>query len=280
MASPKSNLSSLLKNFSTLGQDELKRKLDEAKWSSFSSLEFPSYNFSSLNWMNQMNVHQNGKRRIEEKNDIDGHFMEFLMHDQMDHFKPFTLICENGITKYQDVFSVQEGNGMFVVSPSHPDATYWIQHIGHCNCMELNNGEVINCIKVIIQSFMKLLPVTLSGPEKSKILLRSFANIKFQITEAHTKYCQESTVIPGGPGGYWPTTAGPGGPGGPVELVQFDDWMNKIIESSKLVCATQSIELKDDVKKLQDITENFGNGMKEMKIKFSELILALNEMKK
>ena len=135
MASPKSNLSSLLKNFSTLGQDELKRKLDEAKWSSFSSLEFPSYNFSSLNWMNQMNVHQNGKRRIEEKNDIDGHFMEFLMHDQMDHFKPFTLICENGITKYQDVFSVQEGNGTFVVSPSHPDATYWIQHIGHCNCI-------------------------------------------------------------------------------------------------------------------------------------------------
>ena len=135
-------------------------------------------------------------------------------------------------------------------------------------------------MKVIIQSFMKLLPATLSGPEKSKILLRSFANIKFQITEAHTKYCQESTVIPGGPGIRYhqePTTAGPGGP---VELVQFDDWMNKIIESSKLVCATQTTELKDDVKKLQDITENFGNGMKEMKIKFSELILALNEMKK
>ena len=116
---------------------------------------------------------------------------------------------------------------------------------------------------------MKLIPPTLSGPEKSKILLRSFANIKFQITEAHTKYYtplpytipgQESAVN--------------------VELVQFDDWMNKIIESSKLVCATQSIELKDDVKKLQDITENFGNEMKEMKIKFSELILALNEMKK
>ena len=100
-----------------------------------------------------------------------------------------------------------------------------------------------------------------------------------------------------------------------VELVQFGHWMNKIIESSKLVCSTQSTELKDDVKKTQEQlsalslkiddtkilqnhgkkieelmqanigrTENFGNGMKEisgniveMKIKFSELILALEK---
>ena len=49
------------------------------------------------------------------------------MHDQMDHFKPFTLIHENGITKYQDVFSVEEGNGTFVVSPSHPDAYIYLR---------------------------------------------------------------------------------------------------------------------------------------------------------
>ena len=94
--------------------------------------------------------------------------------------------------------------------------------------------------------------------------------------------------------------------------------MNKIIESSKLVCSTQttqSTESKDDVKKLQEQlsaltlkiddtkilrdhgkkieelmqanigrNENFGNGVKEicgniveMKIKFSELILALEK---
>ena len=160
-------------------------------------------------------------------------------------------------------------------------------------------------MKVIIQSFMKLLPVTLSGPEKSKILLRSFANIKFQITEAHTKYCPGCIFC-------FDTAADPYGE---QQQQQFGHWMNKIIESSKLVCSTQSTELKDDVKKTQEQlsalslkiddtkilqdhgkkieelmqanigrTENFGNGMKEisgniveMKIKFSELILALEK---
>ena len=256
MASSKSDLSSLLENFSILGQDKLERRLEEAKWSSFSSLEFPFYNFSSLNWMNQMKVHQTENRRIEEKNDADGHFMEFLIHDQMDHFKPFTW-SEKSRMKCLDEFYVEEGNGNFSASlavnnsrniepvpyyvPKEYDydgnlvglggGPYYTGYIGITN----DDGHVINSMKTILQNFMKLIPPTLSGPEKSKILLRSFANIKFQITEAHTKYCQESAVY--------------------LELVQFDDWMNKIIESSKLVCATQSIELKDDVKKLQDITE-------------------------
>ena len=72
MASSKSDLSSLLENFCSLGQT--------------------------------------GNRRIEEKNDADGHFMEFLIHDQMDHFKPFTWI-EKGTRYFLDEFCVEESNG-------------------------------------------------------------------------------------------------------------------------------------------------------------------------
>ena len=74
MASSKSDLSSLLENFSLLGQT--------------------------------------GNRRIEEKNDADGHFMEFLIHDQMDQFKPFTW-SEKSRMKCLDEFYVEEGNGTY-----------------------------------------------------------------------------------------------------------------------------------------------------------------------
>ena len=63
--------------------------------------------------MSQLIVYQIGNRHIQEKNDVEGHFMEFLMHDQMDHFKPFTWI--QSTMKYQDEFFVQEGNGTFVL---------------------------------------------------------------------------------------------------------------------------------------------------------------------
>ena len=99
-----------MENFSTLGQDELEGRLKEFKWSSFSSLKFPFYNFSSLNWMSQLIVYQIGNRHIQEKNDVEGHFMEFLMHDQMDHFKPFTWI-EKGTRYFLDEFCVEESNG-------------------------------------------------------------------------------------------------------------------------------------------------------------------------
>ena len=178
---------------------------------------------------------------------------------------------------------------------------FYTGHIGITN----DDGHVINSLKTILQNFMKLIPPTLSGPEKSKILLRSFANIKFQITEAHTKYCPGCIF-------YFDTAADPYGE---QQQQQFGHWMNKIIESSKLVCSTQSTELKDDVKKTQEQlsalslkiddtkilqdhgkkieelmqanigrTENFGNGMKEisgniveMKIKLYEVILALKK---